>query len=75
MLLEMMNHDGITVIDMSGKIRGYNLFISKKVTKPLSVEGGARKRAAYSILDTGDEKIMGVYFQSQDGNSFYKRMV
>lgn len=74
LLIEMMNVDGITIIDNEGRIRGYNVFINQSNVREIKVSGGARKRAAYSLLNTGDPKILGVYFQSQDGNTFYERM-
>ncbi|MDR3585057.1 MAG: hypothetical protein P4L59_06995 [Desulfosporosinus sp.] len=87
LLIEMMNVDGITVIDNEGKVRGYNIFINESILEEessgtrrratlseIEVCGGARKRAAYALLRTRDPNIMGVYFQSQDGNTFYERM-
>lgn len=71
LFLEMLNVDGITIIDTKGRIRGYNIFISRSEVTT-TVTGGARKRAAYALLDSKDPDIMGVYFQSQDGNVFYK---
>ena len=32
----------------------------------------SRLRAAYSLLNTKNKKIIGVYFQSQEGDTFYK---
>ena len=72
-MIGMMNHDGITVIDDVGRVRGYNIFISKESIKTVEVSGGARKRAAYALMQLHDPGVLGVYFQSQDGNSFYKR--
>lgn len=74
LLIEMMNVDGITVIDNEGRVRGYNVFINQSNLSEIKVSGGARKRAAYALLASGDPKIIGVYFQSQDGNAFYERM-
>jgi hypothetical protein len=74
LIMEMMNVDGITVIDSQGKIRGFNVFINQAKVVEIKVGGGARKRAAYSLLNTRDTNILGVYFQSQDGNAFYERM-
>jgi phosphoribosylformylglycinamidine synthase len=39
------------------------------------VVGGARKRAAYTIVNSKVKKIVGVYFQSQDGETFYEEVV
>lgn len=71
LFIDMLNFDGITIIDNTCKIRAYNVFVqSDKNTSGLV--GGARKRAAYSILGAKNKKIIGVYFQSQDGDIFYE---
>lgn len=71
---EMLNIDGVTIIDNSGKIIAFNVFV-KAENAPKNVgSGGARKRAAQAILNSKIEDIKGLYFQSQDGNTFYKRM-
>ena len=66
----MLDFDGITIIDNAGRIRAYNVFIESNNTE--KIVGGARKRAAYSLLQSKLKKIVGVYFQSQDGDNFYK---
>lgn len=71
--IEMLNHDGITVLDDLGRVRGFNIFINKANLEADDIAGGARKRAAHALLHVQDAKLLGVYFQSQDGNSFYKR--
>lgn len=71
-LTTMLDYDGITVIDNSGKIRAYNVFIESSLNAQKKVVGGARRRAAYTILENKSKKIIGVYFQSQDGDNFYK---
>ncbi|CCF16734.1 hypothetical protein BLGI_4703 [Brevibacillus laterosporus GI-9] len=75
LFLEMLNVDGMTILDTSAKVRGFNIFV-RKVPEGIVVpnEGGARKRAANTVLLSGESKIVGVYFLSQDGNSFYKRV-
>lgn len=75
LFLEMLNVDGITVLDNKARVRGFNVFV-KKAPGGVDIpnEGGARKRAAYTTLLSGEPKILGVYFLSQDGNSFYKRV-
>ncbi|WP_333888026.1 hypothetical protein [Clostridium sp.] len=70
LLLQMMNVDGACIIDDIGRILAYNVFVALDGN---GAQGGARKRAAQTILNKNDENIIGVYFQSQDGNSFYKR--
>ena len=71
--IEMLNHDGITIVDNKGCVRGYNMFISKENLKADEISGGSRKRAAYTLSQLSDPNVIGVYFQSQDGNSFYNR--
>lgn len=71
-LTTMLDFDGITVIDNAGRIRAYNVFIESSQSAQKKVVGGARKRAAYTILENKSKKIIGVYFQSQDGDNFYK---
>lgn len=71
LFVTMLNYDGITVIDNSGRILAYNVFI-ESTTKEDSIIGGARIRAANTLLKHKNNKFVGVYFQSQDGNNFYK---
>ncbi|MBQ7351455.1 MAG: hypothetical protein IJW59_01105 [Clostridia bacterium] len=71
-LTTMLDFDGITVIDNAGRIRAYNVFIESNPDKKKKIVGGARRRAAYTILQNKSKKIIGVYFQSQDGDNFYK---
>lgn len=73
LFLDMLNFDGITVIDTSGKIRAYNVFITP-INGTQVTYGGARKRAAQALLDNKNSNYVGVYFQSQDGNYFYERV-
>ncbi len=73
LLLQMMNVDGITIIDNKGRVRGFNVFINQAKVKAIKSSGGARKRAALALLENNDQGVLGVFFQSQDGNSFYKR--
>ena len=71
-LTTMLDFDGITVIDNAGRIRAYNIFIESSASASRKVVGGARRRAAYTILENKSKKIIGIYFQSQDGDNFYK---
>ncbi len=68
----MLNYDGITVVDNMGRIRAYNVFIESSLNAAKHVIGGARKRAAQTLLESKSKKIVGLYFQSQDGDNFYK---
>jgi hypothetical protein len=71
-LTTMLDFDGITVLDNAGRIRAYNVFIEANNDRKKKIVGGARRRAAYAILQNKSKKIIGVYFQSQDGDNFYK---
>lgn len=71
-LTTMLDFDGITVIDNAGRIRAYNIFIESNQQNQKRVVGGARRRAANSVLQNKNKKIVGVYFQSQDGDNFYR---
>ena len=71
-LRTMLDFDGITIIDNAGRIRAYNVFIESTQDSNKKIVGGARRRAAYSILHNKNKRIIGVYFQSQDGDNFYK---
>ena len=68
----MLNYDGITVVDTAGRIRAYNVFVENSRTVAKKVLGGARRRAAYTLLESKNKKIIGVYFQSQDGDNFFR---
>lgn len=72
LFIEMLNMDGITVINTKGQLLGYNAFLKSSDTQK-KIAGGARKRAAQALIDSRDERIRGVYFQSQDGSSLYNR--
>lgn len=74
LLLEMLNFDGITVIDNKGRLRAYNVFVTSDIKEKSNLSGGARKRAAEFLCLQKDKNYLGVYFQSQDGLSFYKRV-
>jgi hypothetical protein len=67
----MLNLDGITVIDNTGSILAYNVFVEANLKTAGNIIGGARKRAAYTIINSHKKNIIGVYFQSQDGEMFY----
>lgn len=68
----MLNYDGITVVDTAGRIRAYNVFVENSRSAAKKVLGGARRRAAYTLLESKNKKIIGVYFQSQDGDNFFR---
>jgi len=72
LLTTMLNYDGITVIDNAGRVRAYNVFVESNQKASEKVVGGARKRAAYTLLKYKEPKFVGVYFQSQDGANFFE---
>ena len=73
LFMDMLNYDGITIIDNKGRIRAYNVFVESDSSKEINILGGARKRAAFTVINSKVKKIVGVYFQSQEGEVFYNR--
>jgi len=74
LFIDMLNYDGITVVDNAGRIRAYNVFVETNVNRVKTIVGGARKRAAYTIINSRRKRIVGAYFQSQDGEVFFERV-
>jgi hypothetical protein len=74
LFIEMLNMDGITVLNTKGQILGYNVFNRNTDQEKSRVTGGARKRAAESLIANGASYINNVYFQSQDGYSYFKEV-
>ena len=74
LFIDMLNYDGITIVDNLGRIRAYNVFVENDQTRESNILGGARKRAAFTIINCKNKKVKGVYFQSQDGEMFYKKV-
>lgn len=72
LFMNMLNFDGITIIDNLGRLRAYNVFVEPNSKKVGFIVGGARKRAAYYILSTKKKDIVGVYFQSHEGEVFFQ---
>lgn len=73
LFMDMLNYDGITIVDNKGRIRAYNVFVENDASKDSNILGGARKRAAFTVINSKVKKIIGVYFQSQEGEVFYNR--
>jgi len=69
--LSMLNKDGITVIDNMGNILAFNVFVEANLKETGNIIGGARKRAAYTVINSRRKDIVGVYFQSYDGEIFF----
>ena len=74
LFMNMLNFDGITIIDNQGRLRAYNDFVEPNSKKVGYIVGGARKRAAYYILSTRKKDIVGVYFQSHEGEVFFQQV-
>ncbi len=72
LFMNMLNFDGITIIDNLGRLRAYNVFVEPNSKKVGYIVGGARKRAAYYILTTRKRDVVGVYFQSHEGEVFFQ---
>ncbi len=75
LFINMLNFDGITIIDNKGQIRAYNVFVEPNSKRVGYIVGGARKRAAYFILSSKKKGIIGVYFQSHEGEVFFQEIV
>lgn len=75
LFINMLNFDGITIVDTTGRILAYNVFVESNMKRAKNVIGGARKRAAYSIINSRRKHIAGVYFQSHEGEIFFKSLV
>lgn len=74
LLVNMLAFDGITILDNLGRLRAYNVFVEPNSKKVGYIVGGARKRAAYHILSTKKKDIVGVYFQSHEGEIFFQEV-
>ncbi len=74
LFINMLNFDGITVVDTTGRVLAYNVFVESNIKRTKNVIGGARKRAAYTIINSRRKHILGVYFQSHEGEIFYKSL-
>ena len=71
LFLSMLNKDGMTIIDNTGRILAFNVFVEINLKEAGGIIGGARKRAAYTVINSRRRNIIGVYFQSYDGEIFY----
>lgn len=74
LFISMLNFDGITIIDNTGKICAYNVFVETNAKRVGYIVGGARKRAAYTVLNSKKKDIIGVYFQSHEGEVFFQEL-
>lgn len=64
LMINMINHDGITLLTSKGKLLGYHLFIKDNRKDPDQV-GGARSRAFEAMKELG---LKACFYKSQDGN-------
>ena len=71
LFLTMLNKDGITVINNAGDILAFNVFVASNLKEVGNIMGGARKRAAYTVINSRRKGLVGVYFQSYDGEIFF----
>jgi hypothetical protein len=71
LFMAMLNKDGITIVDNTGNILAFNVFVPIKTKEVGNIIGGARKRAAYTVINSRRRDIIGVYFQSYDGEIFF----
>lgn len=74
LFVSMLNYDGITVVDNAGRILAYNVFVEISQKSYKNLIGGARRRAATTLLNSKNKKFVGVYFQSQDGDNSYEEV-
>ncbi len=65
LIRKMASMDGITILDSSGSIVGFNCFVESKVQQ--SIHGGARLRAFKALKSYLGEDLKGVVYKSQDG--------
>jgi len=79
LLRKMSSMDGITILDSSGSIIGYNCFISGSPLEPRALEslngirlGGARKRAFDLLCSYLGQGFEGVFYRSQDGSAEFE---
>lgn len=70
----LLKIDGITLINDNGELLGYNIFIDNDVVDTSVVAGGARKRAAHSIENSKINGLLCLYFQSHDGDNYFKEL-
>lgn len=70
-MIEMLNHDGITLFTNKGKILGYHMFIRSYLDGNEQSIGGARTRAFQSMQKS--KLFNACFYKSQDGNSKFWR--
>lgn len=65
LIRKMASMDGITILDTSGSIVGFNCFVESKAQS--SIHGGARLRAFKALKSYLGDDLKGVVYKSQDG--------
>lgn len=74
MLINMLNYDGITILNTRGYIVAYNAFVHSS-SIDMKCIGGARTRAKNSLKSNKQNGYVGLYYQSQEGKiEFYNYM-
>jgi hypothetical protein len=64
----MLTSDGITIVDSSGRVLAYNVFIALGSNRNARLVGGARKRTFEKLKEmVKKQEILAAFFQSQDG--------
>lgn len=69
LFISMLDFDGITVLDTTGKIRSYHNIVDNTKNQN-DIPGGARHKAYASLKNTIDWETrgyVGIYFQSHEG--------
>ncbi len=66
--------DGVTLLSSKGEILGFNIFIDDKNESKDTIVGGSRTRATHKIIKSNAKGLLGVYFQSEDGYSFFEEI-
>ncbi len=73
MLSICTNIDGITILNTRAELLAYNVFIKNETAESNNdISGGARKKAAVTIEGKEIETLKGLYFQSHDGDCYFK---
>lgn len=65
LIRKMASMDGITILDSSGSIVGFNCFVESKAQQ--FIHGGARLRAFKALKSYLGDDLKGVVYKSQDG--------
>ncbi len=67
LFLSILNYDGITIVDVSGRIRSYNIICKLDGSDVDESFSGSRHMAYDNIVKWDNSGLVAVYFQSQEG--------